>query len=466
LVRRGAVWAWWPAAVATVVAGVFSLAVMLLPAVPFGYRNPALHLAMETALSLLALTVAFLVFGRIRQHGHTSDLVLVVALLTLGGSALLHSAAPALGIGLQPPARIWAALAGGSIGAALLLTAAFMDDRPLARRHGRVPALAVACVLLLAISAVTLWLGPSLSDAVRQGSGLSEGRPALVAHVAVTVLQAIAAILYVLAAVGFGAQAARRHDDLMRWLAAACVFATFARMHFVLYPSVFTDWVSAGDLLRGAFFGLLAFAGSRELRSYWQALADVAVLEERRRIARNLHDGLSQELAFIHTQAHRFAEMDGGSLLQPLATSAQRALDESRHAIAALTRPLDEPLDVAIAQAAEEVAERTETLVRFDLARDVTVPSDTREELVRIVREAVANAGSHAQAQHVSVRLENDDGVTVVVEDDGVGFDTDAEVSAGHYGLVSMRERAQRLDGTFTLASEHGRGTRIEVWIP
>jgi signal transduction histidine kinase len=464
--RRGNVWAWWPAVTAAAIATAFSLAVILVPTVPFGYRHPDVHLAIETALSMLAVAVAVLAFGRIRQHGQTTDLILVVALLTLGGAALLFAAMPAMGFGPPPPFPTWASLAGGLAGASLLATAAFMRARQLARRDGPVLAVAFAAALLAVIYAVAAWVAPTLPAGVREVTALMEGRPALVDHRAVTGLQALAGVLYITAAAGFTLQAGQRRDDLMRWLAAACVFGAFAKVHYVLYPSAYSDWVSTGDVLRGGFFGLLAFAGTRELRSYWEALADVAVLEERHRIARDLHDGLSQELAYIHGQARRLNEISGESLRQPLAASAQRALDESRHAIAALTRPLDETLDVAIAQAAEEVADRTDTPVHFDLAADVKVPPDTREELVRIVREAVSNAGRHASAERVSVHLSNGDGILVIVEDDGVGFDTTAAPRAGHYGILSMQERTTRLQGQLLLESAPGKGTRVEVRVP
>ena len=179
----------------------------------------------------------------------------------------------------------------------------------------------------------------------------------------------------------------------MRWFAAGAILAAFASLNYLFFPSLYSDWVYTGDFLRLGFYLLVLVGTGREIQTYWRRLADVAVLEERRRIARDLHDGLAQELAFIA------AETRG-----PASKAAERALDESRRAIAALTRPVDEPLHVALVQAAEEVAHRVGTQIRFEGETVSTVPGDTREALIRIVREAVTNAARHGGAAARSAR--------------------------------------------------------------
>jgi signal transduction histidine kinase len=180
----------------------------------------------------------------------------------------------------------------------------------------------------------------------------------------------------------------------------------------------------------------------------------MAVLEERRRIARELHDGVAQELAFI------VAESSGS-----LAAAAERALDESRRAIAALTRPVDEPLEVALVQAAEEVAGRVGVQLRIEVCKGAQVSPDEREALIRILREAITNAGRHGGAENVSVELTNGNGTLLRIADDGSGFDP-GHTRAGGFGLVSMQERTEALGGRFRLSSEAGEGTRIEVRLP
>jgi Histidine kinase len=105
-------------------------------------------------------------------------------------------------------------------------------------------------------------------------------------------------------------------------------------------------------------------AGAARQIASWQAeLAESAASSERRRIARDLHDGLAQELAFISTQSRWLAQGVGGEdRLEQLALAAARALDESRSAIAALTRPLDEPLEVARVRDVTADGQRAEPL--------------------------------------------------------------------------------------------------------
>jgi signal transduction histidine kinase len=147
-----------------------------------------------------------------------------------------------------------------------------------------------------------------------------------------------------------------------------------------------------------------------------------------------------------------------------LVSAAERALDESRRAIAALTLPIDQPLHVALTHEAEEVAGRVGIDVEVDVDRTVEVDGPTRETLLRIVREAVTNAGRHGGAARISIRLTNGAGVHLEVKDDGKGFEVDKP--ANGFGLRSMRERATALGGEFRLASSPGHGTEIRVMLP
>ena len=147
-----------------------------------------------------------------------------------------------------------------------------------------------------------------------------------------------------------------------------------------------------------------------------------------------------------------------------LAAAAERALDESRRAIAALTSS-DQPLDLALAQAAHEVANRVGTRLTLELDAGVHVSASTREQLVRIVREAVTNAARHGHAEMVTVALTNGNGLTLRIEDDGLGFEPVAANGNG-FGLVSMSERASSLGGELRIVSAPTDGTAVEVLLP
>jgi signal transduction histidine kinase len=200
--------------------------------------------------------------------------------------------------------------------------------------------------------------------------------------------------------------------------------------------------------------------------SNWAAheeLALQATAEERRRIARDLHDGLAHELAFIASKAR------GASGLAPaeadsreLASAADRALDEARRAITVLSATRPESVASAVTQTAEDLGSRLGVPVLIDLADGIEVSGKETEQLLRIVREAITNAAVHGRPSFITVSLRSEQGIRLVVSDDGCGFDL-ARTDRTGFGLVSMRERAVSIGGYFAVHSAPSRGTRIEV---
>jgi signal transduction histidine kinase len=287
--------------------------------------------------------------------------------------------------------------------------------------------------------------------------------PHLTADTVQLVVIAITFALYLLATVGFVRRAELTRDELFGWFALASPFAVASAGNYFLFPSLYPGWVYTADIFRLGFYGMLAVGAAREIAAWQEQLAEAAATGERRRIARDLHDGLAQELAFIVGQTRSLVEKSGEEgPFAHIAAAAERALDESRTAIAALSRNVDDPLDVALAQAAEDVASRTGAHIRFELAPGIHVAPDVREDLARIVREAVSNAARHGEASNVTVSLSNTDGIRVSVIDDGKGFDPDAPRRRG-FGLTSMRERAEMRGATVTVESQPGQGTKVEV---
>lgn len=441
--------------------------VSVLPFVSFAYRSKPLHAAIETAASLIALLAALLVVGRFRRSAAFSDLLLAGALLLLGLTNLLFSGLTALSSAHPGTFDTWSPVAGRLLGAAALAVAAFAPARKLRRPSIALDRLLLAVVgtLGLIALAVTL-LAPQLPSAIDPAlSPESSGRPRIVGHPALLAVQLVSVALYAAATVGFLRRAERTGDELMLWFAAGTTIAAFARVNYFLFPSLQSEWVYIGDFLRLAFYLVLLGGAAREILDYQRRLAEAAVHEERHRMARDLHDGLAQDLAFISTQARRLGRGCGGELAEHIALAADRALDESRHAIAALVRPVDEPLGTSVARAAEEVGARAGADVRLRLSDGATVATPTREALVRIVREAVANAVRHGQAKTVTLRLEADDGLLLSVTDDGRGFDVEGVRAGRGYGLHSMRDRVEALGGELTISSSE-EGTTVEVRLP
>jgi signal transduction histidine kinase len=420
------------------------------------FANPSLRVALETATTLVALLAAYLVFGRYRMSRRASDFILVCALELIALRSIFFAAYPAVTREELHIFATWAQVAAAVAGAAAFAVGAFAPDSRI-RHRGRV------AVVLLAIPLVVGTVA-TVEAAVIRELPLGVERPA--DEPAYVALQLAAAALFVVAAIGFTRRAGRTGDDLMRWFAAGATVAAFARLNYAFFPPLFDQRVYTGDVLRLGFTIVLGAGALREIQTYWRNRAEAAALEERRRLARDLHDGVAQELAFIAAQARALAgpEARDGTLAR-LAAAGERALDESRRAIAALTRSVDEPLDVALAQAAEEVAQRAGARVKLDLAADVELSPARREALIRIAREAVTNAARHGRARTIDVQLAAAP-LRLRVVDDGGGFDPASVAGGPGFGLTSMRERAESLGGVFRAESAPGRGSVIEVTLP
>jgi len=193
----------------------------------------------------------------------------------------------------------------------------------------------------------------------------------------------------------------------------------------------------------------------------------IAALHERRRLARDLHDGLAHELALITAKTRSLLRGDptNSTALKELASASERALDEARRAISVLSSAKAEPLEFSVAQTAEDLAGRHGFVPHLDLARSIDLSEETCEQLLRIVREAITNAARHGAATEVWVGLVQDNGVHLTIEDNGRGFDINQTASRG-FGLLSMQERAAAIGAMFLLHSTPGAGTKIEIVVP
>jgi signal transduction histidine kinase len=447
-----------------------TVAVVALPFVRFAYRAPALHVALETANALIALLVSYLVYGRFRQSRRTQELLVVLALGTVAVANLALTAIPfAVAIGRDEDFSRWAAVVIRFLGTLLLATAALVRRRTMVDgSHARLLVLGVIG-LVVAVGVAGLIWGYLLPPTVDPTTALGDAtRPRLVAHPAVLVINGIGIVLYGIAAIAFTRQSTRTPDELFRWVGAGCVLAAFARLHYLLFPSLYSEYVYSGDVLRLGFYLLLLVGAAREIASYWQLRTRAAVLEDRRRMARDLHDGLAQELAYLWSQSRSLA---GGApdaaAVERIGGAAGRALDEARRAIAALTRPLDEPFVRVLQQVADDLATRYDVKIHTSLDPTVEFSGQHGEALVRIVTEAVRNAVRHGRAGEIQVSLAAGPR-SLTITDDGRGFATGSLDAgrAGGFGLTSIRERARALGGEFTVTSKPGNGTTVRVVWP
>jgi signal transduction histidine kinase len=205
------------------------------------------------------------------------------------------------------------------------------------------------------------------------------------------------------------------------------------------------------------------------------AAQDTAALEERQRLARELHDSVSQALygIILGTDAARtLLERDPGRITEPLEyvlSLAKAGLAEMRALIFEL-RPeslATEGLIAALEKQAALAQARYELAVHLTLCDDEPdAPLEVKEAVYRIAQEALNNTVKHAQADGMELRLEQAAGeIFLEIRDDGEGFDP-AGSFPGHLGLKSMRERVARLGGTLRIESAPGEGTRIRAQIP
>ena len=450
-------------ALAATLSAVLTVVVATVSGLRFAYHAAALHTALETAASLVAVLATFLLFLRLHRSRRLDELLLSCAFGLLTLSTLVFALLlPILGQ-TSRTVVVWDARIGTTLGIAFLSGAALAPRRPFEPVRRPVTVAALSIVSMAGLTALLVWAASgSLPGAAQAGTApKSAAWPNLGAPTAVLVVNTVAAVSAALAAIGFARRAERWGDEFVAWVAGASVFLAFARINYLLFPTRYTNWVYTGDGFRLLFYVLVLVGAMREIGFYWRSLAEAAVLDERRRIARDLHDGLAQELVYISRNL-RPAEPLEGERLERVRQAAERAQVEGRRALAALSAPLDEPLEIVLAREVGEVADRFGTTVELDLASGVRVPAVRAECLVRIACEAVGNASRHSGDRRIALTLDRAGaGVRLQIRDRGCGFDPGAPTAG--FGLVSMRERARAVGGRLRIDSEPGRGTAVEV---
>jgi signal transduction histidine kinase len=208
---------------------------------------------------------------------------------------------------------------------------------------------------------------------------------------------------------------------------------------------------------------VMAVALERRAR---RSLARAAALAERRRVARDLHDGLAQDLALIAAHGPQMSRELGEE--HPVVVAARRALAISRSTISDLADPAGTSTAEALHAVAQELRERFDVAIAVNAQIDDPLAAGTREHLSRIAREAIANAARHGQARNVLVSLRRAEfGLALRVVDDGCGIaPADGGAVPEGFGLRSMRERAGALGGSLTVRRVPEGGTELEVVLP
>jgi signal transduction histidine kinase len=202
---------------------------------------------------------------------------------------------------------------------------------------------------------------------------------------------------------------------------------------------------------------------------------ELSIVEERNRLARELHDSVTQKLFGLTLTAEAAATVidrdpaEAKLQLQRLQQLTREAMEELRSLIFELRPPEaeSEGLTTALRKHVDVLQSVHGDAVALSLEGDAE-PRAGAPEVLRIAQEALQNALRHARARHVDVRMEGANGrLVVAVADDGVGFDPDdASLRARRLGLTSMEERARALGGRLTIDSRPGEGTTVRVEVP
>ncbi|NOH04635.1 MAG: sensor histidine kinase [Chloroflexi bacterium] len=209
------------------------------------------------------------------------------------------------------------------------------------------------------------------------------------------------------------------------------------------------------------------------LAHYASTLEQLTVSRERNRLARELHDTLAHSLTALSVSLETvkaYFDIDREktrSLIETSLEAARKGVDETRRALRALRSSDLE--DLGLRLAIQKVAESAAARFALDLELGLQDPMpslspDVEQTIFRIAQEAIENIAKHSQAKKFSIHLSHNGQTTLVVQDDGIGFDASKE-STGRFGLLGMRERAELAGGTLKVESDKGKGTRVVLTI-
>jgi signal transduction histidine kinase len=486
-------------ALVPVILSVATLLVLLDPDIRAATLNAPLDVAINTIAALVATAVAALGWVHFREERDAEALLRASAFLTVAAANVLHlavlvsSTGSLFGLDLSNPGQlpVLATVLYRGVAAALLLLAGvagwrgWSADRWPALLVLYAPALVVIGLIVVGAGIQTslpMLLGPSEIATLQD----HPTAPLVVFGARFLVGIQVAIGLGYLGAAALAYQSFRRHrHGLDAFLSIGLIVAAFSQVQFAIHPGVYSSVVTLGDLERVVFDAILlvglAVESREQVRALRRANAELVVLreadvarataDERARLAREIHDGMSQELWFAKLKQARLAGLElsdeARGLASEVADALESALAEARQAILAL-RPAEGASFALVMQ--RFVADFSD---RFGIQAECTcdaaadeLPARIQAELLRIAQEALTNARKHADPTLVRVAVSRQEGaVRLTVSDNGRGFDRAGGGGSG-YGLRSMQERAELIGARLTIDSAVQDGTRVTVELP
>ncbi len=286
-----------------------------------------------------------------------------------------------------------------------------------------------------------------------------------------------------------GSKAKRSGFGRIRWLAVllpALAVGLFEFLRHQWLASMLPGWLGTGWL--GNVVGALVVAAlvyafvrfftgvlRESALEVARAREEAAVVVERQRIAREMHDNIAQTLFYLAVKLRETDDLMVAGESEEARSELRTAREEIRaayHQVRAVVADLRQQAELedfgeAVRRTATELAERLEVQVTCEVAGRATLPVSSRQHVLAIVQEALINAHRHGRARHATVRLKTaGEDAALEVSDEGAGFDPDTVPQEGRYGLTIMEERAQMAGGHLRLDTAPGRGTRVTVHLP
>lgn len=474
---------------------------VLAPAFQVRLLAPPLDLVLDTLTTVVTLAVAALGWVRFRQGGEPTAALQAAAFLVLAAANGLTVTLVVTGLDRQAgmtlaapgQAPLYDFTIARMFAAALLVLGGLGSLRAWRIDHAAAIVLGstIAVLVMFALVQVGADRLPSLGSVGTAGlptgsAGVTSLLPTPMPFGAAT--QVLGAALFLWAA-GLARRLHRRDGSIGDgYLAVGLIFGAFAEVDAAIHPGTYTGLVTGGDLLRLIFDVILLLGIQAEARAALSRLLQTnhelarlrvvelerAGLEERARLARELHDGLAQDLWLAKLKSGRLAALptlgaEGRALTGELQDAIDAGLAEAQQAVAAL-RLSGEPagtLFELMSRSTEEFADRFGLRVALDCPPDLPeLPPRAQAEALRITQEALTNVRRHANATVVRVKVDIKDGqLLVVVSDNGRGFDPDT-VGPSAFGLASMRERAALIGGELRVESQPRDGTRVFLLLP
>ena len=466
-----------------------------LPALRLRIVSPPGDLVVDTVSTMVALVACVLALVRYRDHSGPVALFQAAGFLPLviagGATILIVVTGLKTSAGTDPSglgqAAVYLSTTAQIMAAGLLLIGARASQRGTSVGHPGAIVAGAAAVMAILLALVLVGGGglPALTSA-----GVSSADTA--AEPSTTsfgmALDALAAVLF------FGGAAmsrmAYRRDGWRKnaYMSVALLVAGFAQVAGAIDLGWHAGLVSTSDLLRLAFVvialgsivaemaGLIhrVHRARSEDARLWQAQDTQRALEERARLARELHDGLSQELWVAKLKVGRLAALpDLGLEARALTVELDQAigagLTEAQQAVAALRLSADSSgtLCDLLSRTVHEFSDRFGLHVEFQCGQDLPpVSPRAQAETLRVAQEALTNVWRHADATVVRVAAHADDSrLVLTIDDNGCGFDL-AEASLSSYGITAMRERAALIGAELQIDSRPQDGTRVSLRLP